>query len=58
MPIALSIWSRICTVIASKNNCTPPGTPEEVTLARSRSASPITMRAAIADDSTVSMLMV
>ncbi len=58
MPIALSIWLRIWTVIASKNNCTPPGTPVEVTLARRKNARPMTMTAAIADDVTVSMLIV
>ncbi len=34
MPIAFSIWVRACTVIASQNSCTPPGTPVDVTLAR------------------------
>ena len=58
MPIALSIWLRICTVIASKNNCTPPGTPVDVTLARRKNASAITITAAIAVDSTVSTLTV
>ena len=58
MPIALSIWLRIWTVIASKNNWTPPGTPVEVTLARRKNASPMTMTAAIADEVTVSTLTV
>ena len=58
MPIALSIWLRIWMVIASKNNCTPPGTPVEVTLARRKNASPMTMTAAIAEDATVSTLTV
>src|ERR1700761_5763088 len=58
MPIAVSIWSRIWTVIASKNNCTPPGTPVEVTLERRKNASPMTMTAASADDATVSTLTV
>ena len=48
MPIAASIWSRSWTVIASQNSCTPPGTPVEVTLARRKNASPITITAAIA----------
>ena len=34
IPIALSIWLRVCTVMASQNNCTPLGTPEAVTLER------------------------
>src|SRR6202021_3780368 len=43
IPIADSIWLRIWTVIASKNSCTPPGTPLEVTLARKNYASPMTV---------------
>src|SRR5574337_859352 len=58
MPIALSIWLRLPTVTASKNNCTPPGTPDEVTLARRKNASAITITAAIADDRMVSVLTV
>src|SRR5271156_6690832 len=58
MPIAPSIWLRIWMVIASKNNCTPPGTPLEVTLARRKNASAMTMTAASAEDATVSMLTV
>src|ERR1700736_6667594 len=55
IPIADSIWLRIWTVIASKNSCTPPGTPLEVTLARKRNANAMTMIAASAVDATVSM---
>ena len=58
IPIAASIWLRIWMVIASKNNCTPPGTPLEVTLARKKNASPMTMTAAMPADVTVSTLMV
>src|SRR3984957_177480 len=58
IPIAASIWLRIWIVIASKNNCTPPGTPLEVTLARKRNASAMTMIAASAVDATVSTLTV
>ena len=48
MPMALSTWLRIWMVIASKNNCTPPGTSVEVTLARRKNAIAITITAAIA----------
>src|SRR3984885_11608013 len=58
IPIADSIWLRIWIVIASKNNCTPPGTPVEVTLARKKNARAMTMTAARAADDTVSTLMV
>src|ERR1700689_1234211 len=58
IPIAASIWLRIWIVIASKNNCTPPGTPLEVTLARKTNASAMTMIAASAVDATVSTLTV
>src|SRR5580693_821324 len=58
IPIADSIWLRIWIVIASKNNCTPPGTPVEVTLARKKNARATTMTAARAADDTVSTLMV
>ena len=34
IPMALSTWLRIWIVIASKNNCTPPGTSVDVTLER------------------------
>ena len=47
MPIAASICWRIWMVMASKNSCTPPGTPVEVTLARRKNASAMTMTAAI-----------
>ena len=50
MPMAVSIWSRIWMVIASQNNCTPLGTPVEVTLARRKKASAMTITAAIAVD--------
>src|SRR5271165_7625792 len=42
--------------MASQNSCTPLGTPDDVTLARKKNASAITMAAAIAVDSTVSRL--
>ena len=58
IPIADSIWLRIWMVIASKNNCTPPGTPVEVTLERKKNASAMTMTAARAADATVSTLTV
>src|SRR3984885_3305979 len=58
IPIADSIWLRIWTVIASKNSCTPPGTPLEVTLARKNNASPMTMTAARPAEATVSTLTV
>src|SRR6202158_6543666 len=58
IPMALSIWLRIWTVMASKNNCTPPGTSVEVTLARRKNASAMTMTAATAVDKTVSRLTV
>src|SRR3954469_14064213 len=58
IPIAPSIWSRVWTVIASQNNCTPPGTPVDVTLARKKNASASTIAAAIAVASTVSVLTV
>src|SRR5579875_886175 len=45
-------------VMASKNSCTPPGTPLEVTFARRKNASAITMTAAMALDRTVSVLTV
>ena len=48
MPIAASICLRIWMVMASQNSCTPPGTPVEVTLARRKNASPMTITAAIA----------
>src|ERR1700721_1193926 len=56
IPIADSIWLRIWMVIASKNNCTPPGTPVEVTLARKKNASAMTMTAEGAADATVASL--
>ena len=58
MPMALSIWLRICMVMASQNSWTPPGTPVDVTLARRKKASASTSAAAIAVDSTVSVLTV
>src|SRR5215467_1365978 len=58
MPIAVSIWSRNWVVIASQNSWTPPGTPVDVTLARKKNASAITITAAIAVASTVSVLTV
>src|ERR1700756_2094120 len=58
IPIADSIWLRIWIVIASKNNCTPPGTPVEVTLDRKKNARAMTMTAARAEDATVSTLTV
>src|ERR1700745_2977700 len=58
IPIADSIWLRIWMVIASKNNCTPPGTPVEVTLDRKKNASAMTMTAARGEDATVSTLTV
>src|SRR6478735_3480071 len=45
-------------VSASQNNCTPPGTPVEVTLARRKNASAMTITAAIKVEITVSPLMV
>src|ERR1700721_3906714 len=56
IPIADSIWLRIWIVIASKNNCTPPGTPVEVTLARKKNARAMTMTAEGAADATVASL--
>ena len=44
--------------MASQNSCTPPGTPVDVTLARKKNASAITITAAIAVASTVSVLTV
>ena len=44
--------------MASQNSCTPLGTPVDVTLARKKNASPITITAAIAVASTVSVLTV
>src|ERR1700758_727538 len=58
IPIALSIWLRICMVIASQNNWTPLGTSLDVILDRRKKASAITITAAIAVDSTVSVLTV
>jgi len=58
MPIVVSIWSRIWTVMASKNNCTPLGTPDDVTFARRKNASASTITAAIAVARTVSVLTV
>ena len=58
MPIAVSIWLRSWIVMASQNSCTPPGTPVDVTLARKKNASAITITAAIAVASTVSVLTV
>ncbi len=58
IPIALSTWLRIWMVIASKNNCTPPGTPVDVTLARRKKARAMTMAPAMAVDRTVSTLTV
>src|SRR5690606_3323768 len=58
MPIEDSIWLRIWVVIASQNSCTPLGTPVEVTFARRMKANTITITAAIAVDSNVSVLTV
>src|SRR5262245_35090970 len=58
MPIAVSIWLRSWIVIASQNSWTPPGTPVDVTFARKKNASAITITAAIAVASTVSVLTV
>ncbi len=59
MPIAASTCWRIWMVMASKNNCTPPGgTPVEVTLDLRKKASAMTMTAAITVEMMVSPLNV
>src|ERR1700753_2032185 len=58
IPMALSIWLRICMVSASQNSWTPLGTPLDVILARRKEARAITRTAALAGDSTVSVLPV
>src|ERR1700712_2419959 len=45
-------------VMASKNSCTPPGTPVEVTFARRKNANAITISAAMAVEMIVSPLKV
>src|ERR1700756_1042631 len=58
IPMAPSIWLRICMVSASQNSWTPLGTPLDVILDRRKKASAITITAAMAVDSTVSVLTV
>src|SRR6202012_3630163 len=58
MPMALSLWLRICSVMASQNSCTPLGTSLEVILARRKNASASTITAAIPVDRMVSVLTV